>query len=137
VSHPKTDPLWFEFRNAIFARNFEAAEALLKANPQLHTLRNSLGETVLHFFAVENDLQGVAWLHERGFDLNEKTDFGTPIIFEVAQLGYKELVLWFAQQGADLGALDRANKNIVAYLKAYERGDMVEFIKEKVPNAPL
>ena len=65
-------------------------------------MRNGIGETVLHFLAVENDREGVSWLHSRGFSLNETNAFGIPMIFEVAQLEYRDLFLWFTHHGADL-----------------------------------
>jgi ankyrin repeat protein len=78
----------------------------------LLSLRNGIGETALHFLAVENDMKGVAWLHARGFDLNAKNHFRNPVIFEVAQLGYKQLLLWFVENGADPNAHNAEQQDI-------------------------
>lgn len=129
--------LWYELRNSVYSREFEVATALLKANPGLTSVRNGLGETVLHFLAVENDLEGVAWLYARGFDLNSKNDFGTPVVFEVAQLGCKELLLWFIEHGVDIAALDQEKQNILAYLHEFEEDDMIEFLSINAPNIAL
>lgn len=129
-----TEPLWYELRNAVYAKEFGIAASLLKANPQLSELRDGIGETVLHFLAVENDAEGVAWLHERGFDLDTINSFGHPVVFEVAQLGYKDLLLWFAKKGVNFAALDRDDQNIFDYLREYEKDAMVQFLIENVPN---
>lgn len=39
---------------------------------------NGIGETGLHFLAVENDGAAVAWLHARGSDLNTRDPFDSP-----------------------------------------------------------
>jgi ankyrin repeat protein len=96
----KVESVWYEWRNLVYAKQFENAAELLRANPQLVSLRNGLGETVLHYLAVENHSEGVAWLHARGFDIDSQNEFGTPVVFEVAQLGYKDLLLWFKEAGA-------------------------------------
>jgi ankyrin repeat protein len=90
---------------------------MLKANPQLLTLTNSIGETVLHFLAIENDMEGVAWLHAHGFSLNTRNKFGDPMVFEVAGLGYKDLLLWLARNGVDLAVVDLKNRGILDYLE--------------------
>ncbi len=139
-----TDALWYELRNSVYLRQFKHAEDLLGANPDLFDLRNSIGETVLHFLAVENDIQGVEWLHDRGFSLDTKNRFGEPLVFEAADLGHKELALWLAQHGADFSVVDRKNRNISEYLlgracrdEAHRRRreEMVQFLTQIVPGA--
>lgn len=117
AAHLTTDSIWYEFRNSVFSRQFAHAENLLNANPSLFEQCNSIGETVLHFLAVENDLEAVKWLHARGFSLNVKNRFGQPMVFEVASLGHKELILWLAENGADLFIKDKSNWNIFEYLR--------------------
>lgn len=50
-----TGASWYELRDAIAGRDFATAAALLQQDPALITKTNGLGETVLHFLAVEND----------------------------------------------------------------------------------
>lgn len=128
---------WYELRNALFEREYELASRLLQEDPGLIAARDGLGETVLHHLAVENELAGVEWLCKRGAALNTKNDFGTPVIFEVAQLGYKELFLWFLQNGADAFCRDGEDQDLLAYLREYEKEDMVQFALENVPNIAL
>jgi ankyrin repeat protein len=131
-----TNP-WYELLDSVAAREFEAADALLRAHPRLASARNNVGETVLHFLAVENDIDGVAWLRAAGFDLNTRNDFGTPVVFEVAQLRYTELLLWFAEQGADLTVLDAEEQDLFTYLRELDQDGMVEFLSTRVPDLAL
>ena len=45
-----------------------------------------------------------------------KNEFGTPVIFEVAQLRYEALLRWFIKSGVDMSATDREGRDIRAYL---------------------
>ena len=60
-----TDPRFYTFRNAIEANKKEAAR-LLKSDPELIHVRNSIGETVFHWFIVENHFAAAKWLLSRG-----------------------------------------------------------------------
>ena len=86
---------------------------MLRGRPELLHLVNGVGETALHFLAVENDATGVSWLHARGADLNTKTRLGTPVLFEVACLAYKDLFNWFLAQGADVHATDEDDHDMI------------------------
>jgi len=123
-----TEATWYALRNFVFGRDFAAAEKLLAECPRLIDARDGLGETVLHFLAVENDMEGVSWLFARGFSLNEKNKFGTPTIFEVAQLEYRELFTWFVHNGVDLSVRDRDGNDIVANLLEYGKEGMAQFV---------
>lgn len=152
----KTELQWYELRDSVYSRLFGHAEELLQANPQLLTLTNSIGETVLHYLAVENDMEGVAWLHAHGFGLNTRSQFGDPMVFNVAELGYKDLLLWLVQNGADFSVLDYENHGIFEHLldgldqelrdpstdertKAYwrRREETAHFLTENIPGASL
>lgn len=121
---------WYSLRNAVFERRYSDALALLKEHPQLIDARDSVGETVLHFLAVENDLEGVDWLHNHGFTLNTRDEFGTPVIFQVAQLAYKDLLEWFNKNGADFLVKNKEGQDITEYLKEYENDEMVSYIHQ-------
>jgi ankyrin repeat protein len=124
-----TDRRWHAFRDAVRARDYEAAQRLLDADKALLNLRNQTGETVLHWLAVENEGNCVAWLRLKGADINTKTRFGTPVIFEVAQLGYKDLFRWFADVGVDLKAVDQYGQGLVEYLEDVGKTEMADFVR--------
>ena len=123
------ESVWYELRNLVYAKQFENAAALLRANPQLVSLRNGIGETVLHYLAVENHSEGVAWLHASGFDIDCQNEFGTPVVFEVAQLGYKDLLLWFKAAGANFRTVDGEGNTILTYLRQFHTEEIDDIIK--------
>src|SRR5580704_10495551 len=112
-----TDAQWYELRNVVYSKEYVSAERLIAENPNLRDQTNSIGETVLHFLAIENDIEGVAWLYSRGASLMTKNRFGTPMVFEVAGLGHKDLLLWLAQHGADFSVMDNENRSMFEYLR--------------------
>ncbi len=125
----RTDDAWYSLRNAVYAGEFAVAGQMLREQPSLLHATNQLGETVLHFLAVENDLKGVSWLHARGADISTKNAFGTPVVFEVALLGYKELFRWFVEKGADTLATDEDGQNVVLYLLDHEHAEMATWVR--------
>lgn len=129
------DAEWRAFRDAVQARQFDVASEQLASDSRLLDLRNGLGETVLHFFAVEDDLDAMTWLSERNASLDTKNDFGTPVLFEVALLGYRTLFAWFVLHGADFAALDGEGRGIIDYLSDYGEEAMVDFASEQMVKA--
>ena len=119
---------WCELRDAVWQKDFDAAQRLITLYPSLPRAKNGIGESVLHFLAVENDEVGVSWLSARGFGLDAKNEFGTPVIFEVAQLRYEALLRWFIKSGVDMSATDREGRDIRAYLIEYDRPDVVSIL---------
>ena len=126
-----TDPSWYTLRNLVFAKRFGEATQLILEKPSLLIQTNGCGETALHFLAVENDLQGVAWLHEKGQSVNSVDGFGEPVIFAVAKLRYQELFEWFVNVGADITVCDADGLNLSAYLREWDVDDMADWISEK------
>ena len=130
-----TDPRWYVFRNAVYGRKFVAAGDMLREFPALLFLANGLGETALHFLAVENDIEGVTWLRGKGSDIDTSNLFGTPAIFEVAELGYKELFLWFSEHGANLLAQDKNGQGIIEYLLESDQEEMAGWVRQHLPSS--
>lgn len=64
--------------------------------------------------AVENHLEGVRWLLERGADINTRDDFeGTPLTAG-AMLGYLELCRFLLDNGADIFAMDHIGRTAIS-----------------------
>jgi ankyrin repeat protein len=125
-----TDKRWYEFRDAVRRRQYDVAQRLLAGDRQILNLRSGIGETVLHFLAVENHATGVGWLHGKGADLNTKNKFGTPVVFEVAKLDYKDLFVWFVENGVDLKAVDQDGQGLVAHLGEFGHSKMIAFVQQ-------
>ncbi len=128
------DPEWYALRNALFAEDYGEASRLVSSRPELLHLMNGIGETALHFLAVEDDQAAVAWLHGRGADINTKNEFGTPVIFEVASLGYKDLFGWFVEAGADVRAQDAGGQDLVEHLLEFDKEEMVTWVRAQIPG---
>lgn len=127
-------PEWYHLRDAAYQGDFDAADALLRSNPELLDERNGIGETVLHFLAVEDCLHGIEWLHARGATLNTINRFGTPLLFEVAQLGHGELLLWLLAHGADPQQTDESGLSLRSFLAECEKPEMIAFIDQHIPK---
>lgn len=86
--------------NAV-VKNKTLAEQLILKNPASVDVRNGIGETVLHYLAVENQIEDVAWLIEHGSPINTVNDFGDTPLSESASLGYYDLCEFLLNEGAD------------------------------------
>ena len=84
---------------------------------------------MLHHVAVENNEQGVSWLWKHGFDINTKNAFGTPVVFEVANLDCMELLQWFISNGADLKCLNKDGMNIKEYVLHFGHVDIAKHME--------
>ncbi|MCB1225891.1 MAG: ankyrin repeat domain-containing protein [Verrucomicrobiales bacterium] len=127
-----TRPEWYQFRDVLERADFSAASALLEGDSSLLHKENGIGESVLHFLAVENNQPAIEWLHTRGADLNATNKFGTPLLFEMAQLGYRDLLLWLVEHGADPKRKDAQGQRIDEYLAEFDKPEMIEFIKQHI-----
>ena len=64
-----------------------------------------------------------------GFDINTRNEFGTPVVFEVAQLDYRDLLRWFISSGVDLKSRDGEGKNIKEYVLDFGHEDMAKHLE--------
>ncbi len=94
---------FYKFRDACYSDR-AAATKMLSEDRTLLGIRNNLGETALHFLAVENELDAVQWLVYRGADVNTRSDFGDTPLLEAAQLGYVEMCRLLLENGAEISA---------------------------------
>jgi ankyrin repeat protein len=120
---------WYELPALVAERKFGEATSLLTRKPSLRSAVDGMGETVLHYLAVENDVEGVSWLSSHGFEINTRNAFGTPVAFEVAQLDYKELLQWFISNGADLKCRGEQGQNIKEYVLEFGHQDIARHLE--------
>lgn len=77
------------------------ADKLVSSDPKIIEAKNGIGETALHYLAVENQLNDVAWLLDHGAEINTTNDFGNTPLSEAASLGYCKLCDFLIHNGAD------------------------------------
>jgi ankyrin repeat protein len=85
--------------NACFA-SLDDAASLLSGEPTLLCARTGLGETALHYLAVEDQLPSVKWLIEQGAEVNVVNSVGTTPLSDAASLGYLQMVSLLLSRGA-------------------------------------
>ena len=78
------------------------AKKLVAEHPEVLTLRNSIGETALHYLAVENYAEAVQLLIELGASVRTGNDFGRSALAEAIQVGAAETVAVLRRAGAIL-----------------------------------
>jgi ankyrin repeat protein len=89
----------------VVAAAFDSPEEMVRliaAEPDLLEARTGLGETPLHYLAVENQLRAVILLVESGAAVNTVNEVGGTPLSEAASLGYEDLVEYLLKQGAAL-----------------------------------
>jgi ankyrin repeat protein len=96
-----------------FMEDTEHALHLLDEDPGLVQEKTSLGETALHYLAVENQLEAVKKLYKRGADINTVNDFGGTPLSDAVSLGYVELVRVLLERGARVEGLFSSNEPIL------------------------
>src|SRR3954470_25039144 len=69
--------------------NPKLARKLVKDHPEVLNLRTGLGETALHYLAVENYADAVELLIDLGADVNVKNEFGKSALQEAIQVKAK------------------------------------------------
>ena len=69
-------------------------------------MRGLHNETVLHFLAIENELDSVAAMAKNGIDVNCINKFGKSVLMEVVLLGYEKIARLLLEHGADPNLTD-------------------------------
>ena len=125
MSQDESDPRFYELRNDASCDQHRARKLILY-DPSIIEARNSLGETALHYLAVENAVEAVEFLAGQGADVNCRNTFGDAAIMEAAQLGYVEMVDLLLRLGATVEgpallreADPERREQFVAVLKAH------------------
>jgi hypothetical protein len=116
---PKSEPTIYDFINAAVLDQPVAARMIAEDRTWL-TRTTGAEETALAYLVVENYVAGVAFLIERGADVNTVDGLGaTPLMF-AAQLGYRDMVSLLLQHGARVNEIDAIDQT--ALTKAVEHG---------------
>lgn len=91
-----------KFARACIQDRFTAAR-LLRESPSYLTLRHAyLGETVLHYLCVANELDAVQWLHSKGAETNTVSMLQTSALQDALRLGHYAMCEFLLKHGASL-----------------------------------
>ncbi len=86
------------------------AARLLDVEPTLLHERTGLGETPLHFLAVEDQAAAVRFLHERGAEIDPRNDFGATPFFDALGLGNETTAAYLFHAGANCHCKDHSGE---------------------------
>ena len=81
-------------------RDPKLTRKLVKDHPEVLDLRTGLGETALHYLAVENYADAVQLLIDLGAEVNPTNDFGHSALEEARQVNAKETIAVLEAAGA-------------------------------------
>ena len=108
---PQWDPLLVELMRAAVS-DAERVRHLVKTNPHVLELRTGLGETALHYLAIENYAEAVQLLIDLGASFEVTNDFGNSVLAEAELAEATEAVAVLKRAGARAepdAAADRGN----------------------------
>lgn len=86
--------------------NPKLARKLVKDHPESLMLRTGIGETALHYLAVENYAEAVGLLIELGAEVNVTNEFGNSALQEAIQVEAAETIEVLRRAGAIEPAAD-------------------------------
>ena len=111
---------WIEAYDAL-AEGRALPETLLST---IRVNRNGLGETMLHWYAIEGDPAVLKKLIGLGFDVNTINSFGRTPLFECVTIDRWEVVELLLAHGARTDTRDQNGEDIFEYLE--DNGDRTQ-----------
>lgn len=91
-------------------QNQSEADRLLKQFPDLKSAK-WVGESILRFLAIENYPQGVRYLCQRGWPIDEQDEYGTTPLIDAVRAGATDSVIALLELGADPNAVSQIDDN--------------------------
>ena len=82
--------------------------------------RNGIGETMLHWYAIEGAPEVLQKLIDLGFDVNTQNDFGNTPIMECSSIARWDNAFVLLENGADLTIQNKDKEDYQAYLKEFD-----------------
>lgn len=128
----KIDPRFYAFRDTV-RTNLQAAAEMLAADPEVIRLRNSIGETTMHYLAVENCPQEVAWLIARGAEVDTQNQFQQTPLMEVAALGLLNICRLLVARGADYRYINARGESVLSAGASTDQVEVVEYLLALLP----
>jgi ankyrin repeat protein len=113
---------------AIRQGNLAAVRAIVEKRPALVMSGDDSGFTPLHIAATAGGVDIIAYLLERGADLEARTAGGQTPVFQTVPLASQEAFAYLLEKGANLNARDNQGKTILQFALAWRRPSMVDVI---------
>lgn len=118
-------PGWVDLYD--FLENGDKPDPRLVA--QCKASRTGIGETMLHWYAIEGTPDVLEKLIALGFDVNVQNEFGNTPLMESAQLKRWEIVRVLLAHGADPAIRNNSGNDFLAHLDEYGV-DVPEWLKK-------
>ncbi|HSI15491.1 MAG TPA: ankyrin repeat domain-containing protein [Chthoniobacter sp.] len=128
----KVDLRFYTFRDSV-QNNPKAAEEMLARNPDLIRLSNGIGETALHFLAVEDHLEEVSWLIEHGAAVDSLNDFNQTPLMEVAGAGRLEMCKLLVSHGANIRYVSPWGESVLSAAASHDQVEVVDYLLGLLP----
>jgi ankyrin repeat protein len=132
MAKPTVDPRFHTFCDAV-ASDLRAAAEMVAQDPVVLRLRNDLGETAMHSFAVEDFPREVAWLIENGSEVDTQNKFKQTPLMEVAGMGRLEMCRLLISRGAKFGYVSSRGESVLSAAASAEKTDVVEYLLSLIP----
>ncbi|MEP6667564.1 MAG: ankyrin repeat domain-containing protein [Chthoniobacter sp.] len=132
MSESKVDPRFYTFRDAARS-DLQVAADMLADDPKIIRLRNGIGETALHFLAVENCLAEVDWLIEHGSEVDTQNEFRQTPLMEAASLGLLDMCKVLISRGANFRYVSAQGESVFSAAAAADRVEVLQHLLKLLP----
>lgn len=121
---------FYSLRNLVFTDKEKAKELILK-NPSVLDERNSIDETALHWYVIENCLPEIEFLLSCGADADTVDHAKSTPLINASQLGHKNVVTILISEGVNINAFNTEGDTA---LHLASSGGYVDIIQELLSN---
>jgi ankyrin repeat protein len=90
----------------VAVRDQKRASRMLAEHPELRQARRA-GESLLHYLAIENYVEGVRFLARNGFSVDQANEFGATPLSDAVQVGHLETTKVLLELGANHAVTER------------------------------
>lgn len=111
-----------------------AAAKTLQEHPWLRAAKWRLGESLVHFLAIEDYQGGVKWLLENGLAADRVNELGDTALFDVLKLGNYEMASLLIAYGANPFVVSPTHGTLIEYAKLADDKQLVEFLNSINPS---
>ena len=124
---------WIEAYEALAEGSSPSAKLL----ETVRSNRNGIGETMLHWYAIEGEPAIVEKIIGLGFDVNTTNAFGRPPLFECVQLDRWNMVELLLAHGARTDIRDHIGEDVFIHLKDSGQHAKAKKLKELIRRQQL